>query len=342
MYTSSLSKEDIDFLLKFSENLFKNLAGKKIFISGATGFFGKWLVQTLTLVNLKMGLNLELHLLSRNWKKFLNDNPHFIDSNSTFLYTDDIINFKYPIPCEIIIHAANEARPNKDPLSIENFKKTVEEGSQRLLSYAHFSQTQKMLLTSSGAVYGTNNISFNEDSNITSPTDFYGLAKLKQEMLFADYQSAHNTTDIIIARCFAFAGPYLPLDKGYALGEFINNAINDQKIFIRGNGQSLRSYLYTADLMIWLFTLLLECQKMNFYNIGSNEPVSILSLAEKVSNITGNKHGIEIENNNKITPSISDYVPNTDKALKDFNLKVYTPLNEAIEKTFKWHKDRIG
>ena len=148
--------------------------------------------------------------------------------------------------------------------------------------------------------------------------------------------------EIKIARCFAFVGPYLPLDVHFAIGNFIDDVLKGRpKILIKGDGRPLRSYQYGADLVVWLLTILVKGQHMRPYNVGSDSAVSIEETAACVRDagvdlMPGIKPEIIIAMPPDQGQPAPRYVPSVERAKRELGLKEFTPLTEAVRHTLQW------
>jgi dTDP-glucose 4,6-dehydratase len=145
----------------------------------------------------------------------------------------------------------------------------------------------------------------------------------------------------VIARLFAFIGPHLPLDAQFAAGNFIRDAVNAGPIKIAGDGTPYRSYLYAADLAVWLWTTLMKAAPGRAYNVGSSEAVSILDLAERIAGAAG---GVQIQIARHAGAGVTPerYVPATRRAEQELGVRVAVSLDDAIERTLAWHRSRAA
>lgn len=330
-------KKDLDFILEHTPRSLSQLTQHSIFITGATGFFGKWLLETLQWANHQGGYQISITALSRNPQQFINRYPQ-LAKNITFIQ-GDVTDFIFPNQhYDYIIHAATQASAqlnNEQPALMLN---TLIEGTKRILEFAKQCGAKRILHTSSGAVYGVQPTTIDnvtEDylgaPDISNPKSAYGEGKRIAELL-GIIHAQETGIEFVNARCFAFVGLYLPLTTHFAIGNFINNGLNHQPIIIKGDGTPRRSYLYAADLMIWLLTLLTDGRNSHAYNVGSDMSYSIAEIAETVQAHFPQLQ-IEILQQPVVNKIAERYVPSIEKAKNELGLKVLIDLNKAIEKT---------
>ncbi len=137
--------------------------------------------------------------------------------------------------------------------------------------------------------------------------------------------------EVVIARCFAFVGAGLPLASHFAIGNFIRNALNNENITLRSTGESWRSYLYAADLAIWLTTLLLKGRSGTAYNVGSDEILDIYATARLVRDQLSPGVSVAIAENP--STDVSYYVPCIGRARTELDLDVWTDAGLAVLRT---------
>ncbi len=234
-----------------------------MFITGGTGFFGHWILESLLWANDILDLDVKIVLLSRNPDAFSKKNPQLAYHPAVSWIQGDVKTFDFPEgQFSYVIHAASEGNvrlAQENPILLFD---TIVEGTHHVLEFARTHGTRKLLFTSSGAVYGRQPPELThipEDysgaPDVMNPRSAYGEGKRAAELLCNLYSQQFGL-ETKIARCFAFVGPYLPLNANYAIGNFIRDAINGGPIVIKGDGTPYRSYLYAADLAIWLWTIL--------------------------------------------------------------------------------------
>jgi Nucleoside-diphosphate-sugar epimerases len=340
---NQLSIEDLNHILKHTLKDLRKLKKSNILITGGTGFIGKWLVGSLIYMNENEKLNLQITILTRNSCIFKEQFPQIALCPYISFIEGDIRNFQFiEIHYDFIIHAATEASAKlniEDPFLMYD---VIVNGTKHLLDFAVQCQAKKVLFVSSGAIYGKqpDDINgFSEDysgaPNPFSPDVAYAESKRMAEFLCACFSRNYNI-EISVARCFAFVGPYLPLDTHFAIGNFINDGLNKRDITITGNGEPFRSYMYASDMTIWLLTILLNGKNEEAYNVGSSKAISIKDLAYTVADFFP-KTKVNILNQSRITDRNQNYIPNINKATSLLGLKEIITLKDAIEKTIKYY-----
>jgi nucleoside-diphosphate-sugar epimerase len=242
-----------------------------------------------------------------------------------------------------VIHAATEASARLNQENPLLMFETIVEGTRRTLEFARTHATCKFLLTSSGAVYGKQPPGMThipEDylgaPDPMDPSAAYGEGKWAAEVLCRLY-SRHFGMETKIVRCFAQVGPHLPMDIHFAMGNFIRDAVHGGPIHVNGDGTPHRSYLYAADLAIWLWTILLMGQACHPYNVGSDRSISIAELASLVRELVAPTSNVIIAQ--RADPSLPPprYVPSIQRARKELALESWVSLEEAVRRTASWY-----
>ena len=312
--------------------MFESLKGKRFFVTGGTGFFGKSL---LDLVRKGFLAESSLTILSRDCDGFLNTCPEFAGLKNVEFVQGDIRDFKFPSgKFDIIFHGAASAVTTLPP---GEMRSVIMDGTSRILQFAKTCQAEKMLFVSSGAVYGE---FFSLDENISedfpcAPVTEYGIAKLDAEKL-----CLASGIDIRIARCFAFLGPRLNLDIHFAAGNFLRNCLNGEKIIIKGDGTPFRSYLYADDLIEWLFAIIARGEKGCIYNVGSPEAVSIRELACEMALHFSPEPAVEVMQTPPREAVPARYVPDVSRIRRELGVRMKFSLSEAIEACKTFHAEK--
>lgn len=330
--------EDMDFVfnqLKNTVDLIK-LKNSNIFITGGTGLFGKLFLDTFLFLNDKLNLNIKITVLTRNYESFIKKYKRYIDKNIDFV-NGDIRNFEiHNENIDYCLHFAASVDPNLEKNNPNEMASIILDGTKNLIKKLEKYNIKRLLFTSSGAVYGKQYQSiksFKEDYE-GCPITYYGKAKKVSEDIFLN-----SNINISIARCFVLVGPYLNLDIHFAIGNFIRDAMENRDIIIKGDGRPLRSYLYTADLVIWLLTMLLKSENNSIYNVGGGDGISIYDLAKKVAKQVNNySEKIKVLTEANYNYPAPKYIPNNEKIIKELGVKENYTLDNAIKRTIEYYK----
>lgn len=338
-FSSRISEDDRAFMTASLTPLLPLLEGKIILLTGGTGLFGKWLLESYIALRTLHPFSGEIHILSRNPASFLSRNPYFTQFPFLIFHSGDTRDAEIPLShIDFVLHAAADASAKLEQENPDEMYSVVSEGTRHLLEIAHQTGVSRFLLTSSGAVYGPQppQLSHISESHPCFPVSAYGRGKLLAERLVLDAASSSDLS-VVIPRCFAFVGPYLNLDIHFAVGNFLRNALNREPILIRGDGTPFRTYLYMSELAVWLWTLLLKAPSGSIYNVGSPDPISILDLARLVCYVAQVPEKIEVMQSTLPDVLPSRYVPDVRKIAQEFHLSPQILLNSALCKTLEFN-----
>jgi nucleoside-diphosphate-sugar epimerase len=322
---------------------FEKLKNAQIFLTGGTGFIGRWILESIAYVNQKHQHHIQVSILTRDPDRFQKANPHLINPDYFQYIAGDVLRLS-EIDCKAlssfthIIHAATDASAELNETNPLHMFDTVVFGTRQVLEFVRRYPSARILYLSSGAVYGQQPIDVkyvDEDSftapDCKNPRNTYAEAKRAAEMLCAIYRKQFDL-EITCARIFALLGPFLNLNIHFAAGNFIRDALANKKIMVSGDGRPERSYLYPTDLITWLLTILTDGHSGATYNVGSEEAISIGDLAHLTAHLLGGA-GCEILGLHDSGWNPGRYVPSNALIRKELGVVQGVALAEAIIRT---------
>ena len=316
---------------------------KRLFITGGTGFFGKSLLDYRRR-HPTFAAEYEFTVLSREPERFAAEWPALAGQPGVGFVKGDVRGLvehsstifahggKTARSSAILSHGGETGRydailhfatPAVTTLSDEEMTSVIIDGTLAVIDFAKANGIKKVLFASSGAVYGPQVSPVDEEASC-APTTAYGKGKLAAERMLIE-----SGLDVLIARCFAFTGPYLNRDIHYAIGNFLRDALAGGDLVVNGDGTPLRSYLYADDLVEWLFAILERGVSGRAYNVGSPEAISIAALAAKVKAVLNSPGEVDIRGVPGVGPAPA-YVPKVDRIMRELGGKVSIPLDQAI------------
>ncbi len=289
------------------------LKNKKILLTGATGFIGKWLLKSFLHANKQLNLNAKIYCLGRNFDSLFSFIDKY-DKNIIFLDNIDLLNDNYFIDdIDYVVHSAcpSDSKFAKDnPIELLDISLN---GTKNLLNKCINSKIKSILYLSSGAALGIGN---------------YGEIKKMTEVLCGFYYHKYNLP-IKTARIFTTIGPEMNLSYNFAICQFIKNTLENKSINLT-NKSIIRSYLYIIDCVVWLWNILLDGENNDMYNVGSDKPVELKEIANLISK------NINIIKDDFTSNSGDYYVPDVTKCCNNLGLVNNYELKEIIDEILKY------
>ncbi len=321
------------------------LQNKKMLISGASGLLGKFMIDVLMEKNQKDNLNCRILAVCRNKARaearfaaylgtgFLSVAPH--DVTEPF----DAKAFQ----ADYILHLASNTHPlaySTDPIGTIT---TNIMGTRNLLDLAREIKAERVLLASSVEIYGENRGDvefFDEDYcgyvNCNTMRAGYPESKRCSEALCQAY-IAQAGLDVVIARLARVYGPTMLMDDSKALSQFIRKGVAGEDIVLKSEGNQHYSYVYVADAVAALLTILLRGEKGEAYNVADESgDATLKELAESIAKVAGTQ--VRFERPDAIEQA--GYSTATKARLNGAKLKklgwsLSTPVQEGVARTIK-------
>jgi nucleoside-diphosphate-sugar epimerase len=338
-------EQDLDAALERTRQLWTEMDGSRLLLTGATGFVGTLMLESIRHARARAGSELRVVATVRDRARLHERLPWTARAAWLDVVCGDVRTFTMPGgSLDFAIHAANTASPAEISADPEGVAAMVVDGSVRVRDLAAAAGVRRMLQLSSGSVCGAHFVPsppiIEDDRGVPQgdgPAACLARAKRDAERTLLTHASA-NGPAIVFARGYALCGPWLPLDSDFAFGNFIGAAMRGEAVVVSGDGSPVRSYLYGEDLIVWLWTLLLKGFAGRAYNVGSEHAVTIGELAHRVAALLGST--VTIAGTAVPGARAHWHVPDTSRARSELGLLQTVALDDAIVRTAQWWRER--
>lgn len=328
----------------------KELDGKSILITGATGLVGSCIVDFFMYLNKTYNCNIRVIGLGRNKEGLMKRFRDYLDISSFSMIVGDIsdgLNLQEKM--DYIIHAASNADPisfSKDPVGT---MKANLIGTMNVLEYSKSVTNCKVLFVSTTEIYGKNDFiddGITENSygilDCNSLRACYPESKRAAETLCNSYSSQFDINVVIARLCYIY-GPTMTNSDSRVSAQFIRKALEKSDIVLKSEGLQKRSYCYVTDAISGILVAMIKGKNCNAYNISNPDSnVTIKQMAE----ITANEYNLKViyelpEEIEKKGYSTQGHIIVNSEKLASLGWKANTSINDGIKKTVEIMKSAI-
>jgi dTDP-glucose 4,6-dehydratase len=339
-----LPLRDLDLAVEQVGARWRALEGMRLFFTGGTGFVGAWMTSVLLRAVDQGRLSASVRLLTRSPRRVQAELPWIAAHPAVTLLEGDVRGEGWDCRgCTHLIAGATDARATLLKQDPRRMFETILEGTRRTLDRAREAGLRRALFLSSGAVHGPQPpevAGVSEDQffgpDPLRPGSAYAEGKRAAEQLFALEGAAGLS--FAVARLWAFVGPLLPLDEHFAVGNFLGDALAGRPVIVKGDGTTVRSYQYAAEMAAWCWTILAQGRPGQAYQVGSEEAIAMRELAQACAALGGG--AAEVLGTPDPARPVDIYVPSTARARAELGLANTLALPEALARTFAWHGGR--
>lgn len=316
-YAEDMLPTDLEQILNAAKDSFVRLAGRSVLFTGATGYIGRGWLRAFAHYNQTSARDSAIRVtaVGRSAKQLLLTNTQW-KTHLTPLVAD-LASDSLPAlgHHDYVLHAAGSDRGDEASIHRDNVLAT-----QRLVESLDGFKGRFLYLSSGAAVSNTP----------------YGRAKKQAEEIVLKSLGSKAS----IARVYSVLGGDVPLDRHYAVSHFLRAARDGSDIILEGDGRPVRSYIYLADLISWLQTILTHGEPAHVYAVGSEAGCTLKELATKILELSENPHArIVVRASHSDSGSASVYVPDTSDTRARLGLHEPMNLDECLRRTWLYLKE---
>jgi nucleoside-diphosphate-sugar epimerase len=335
--------DDLDQILNETEPSLRKIANQSVLLTGGTGFIGTWLTKSWSHAAKNWASTGRLVIVSRDPQAFARQHGALSDK-VTFVRGDiRSIDLRNTGQFDLVVHAATPARATINSNSPDEMLSIILDGQRNVIEQVSGSGRPRVLFTSSGAVYGPQPADIDRvpETQLTGPDPLNPLAAYHEGKRMAELllsiAARHGLIESVVARLFAFVGPFLPLDEHFAVGNFIRDALGGGPIIVKGDGLTVRSYQYPTDMVRWLWTLADKAIPQRAYNVGSDQGLSMREIAIAVAEACGVEE-IRVLGTPDTTKPIDRYLPDVTRVAGELGLINNVEFKDALRRTITWNR----
>ncbi len=264
----------------------------------------------------------------------------FLKDKNFILYQKDIRDlgrikriFKKEKP-QYVVHLAAKADTRDAVQNPHIYISTNIIGTLNILELSKDYNVKKVVLASSGSVYGNNpNTPWKEGHNTDFPLSAYGVTKKAIEMLAYTYH--HNFGMNIV--CLRYFNVYGENNRPNMLPyKWAEAFLNGKEVEISGDGTRIRDFTYVKDVTHATILALKSTLKYEIINIANSRPVSLKELLTVFEKVTGVKPQIHSRPSHKA--SVVEMYADSTKAQKLLNWKPKVTIEEGISNLVSWFR----
>jgi len=312
--------------------------GKHVLVTGGAGFIGSHLVEALVELGCKVRVADNLSRGSLKNLEYVIDKIDFrkvdlTDLNNCIEVTKGI-DYVFHLASSVGgIHYITKVKVgNLTPSSIMNLN---------MLEASVKNDVERFLFTSSACIYNGKpdklNVYKEEDGYPALPINTYGWAKILGEIACKSYHEDYGIKTVSV-RIFNAYGERENLDLKWAhvIPSLIRKAILYPKepFIVFGDGSQIRAFLYVKDCVEGLLLAMEKIGNGDVINLGSEEPVTLKELIEKIIRIS--KKDIKVQFDPNATIGVRGYIPDTKKLRELLGFVAKTKLDEGLKRTYEW------
>ena len=299
----------------------------KVLVTGGAGFIGSHVTEAL----LNAGYSVTIYdNLSKGYEEYVDKRAHFIKADLADIKTlKDVLNGH-----DSVIHLAAESIIKDSIDDPEKHLKLNINNAINLLEAMRHNTINKLVFSSSAAVYGETNNSIREN-DYKEPLQPYGASKLAIESIISGYFHSFGINCIML-RYFNVYGPrddQTPVTR--AVPNWFKAVLLGKKIPLYWEGKQVRDYIFVSDVARAHILALKNCKGLHSYNIGSGKNNTMLDILESVFEAAGKR--TEIENKGKRPGDPHRLIADISKIKKELKWEPQIDLKEGMKKTYQFY-----